>query len=194
MAHFQLSAPPAFKRPGAYGRYRKWLEQNFRKSSCGYCLVAKTATQIDHYEPKEYQAQRVNDPLNLILACPSCNVGKLDYHPLHIARRRKKTGRHLVLDLRNENLADFFELLVDGEMKPRRVQANAYDRAVFSDSLMDLNLPDKKERRADYLQAVDTLAEFSKLPGPHSRPVLKAIRILEKIVSEYHVLQVTLQT
>jgi hypothetical protein len=189
MARFQMSPPPKFPRQVAYGRYRPWLRENFKNRSCGYCLVAHTATQIDHYEPQGYRKDRINDPHNLILACASCNGSKLDYHPSHAARNVEKAGKHLVLDLRNEDLAGFFELRADGKLEHRHYIAQGYDRAVFSDSLMDLNHDDKKERRADYVAAVETLAELAKSKVPRDPAVVKAIRILEKTISDFHVLR-----
>lgn len=88
----RMTAPPVLRRrSGKYEYFREWLLDNFYSRLCSYCLIQYDDLHIDHYEPREYSPHRVNDPSNLLLACPKCNgrAGKSDYHPKFLSRERE---------------------------------------------------------------------------------------------------------
>lgn len=193
MARLKLSPPPTFKSKKArYDRYRPWLRANFLQRSCGYCLVALIAGPIDHYEPQEFRADRVNDPTNLILACPSCNGSKLDYHPNHATRRCGKNGRFLVIDVRNEDYSEFFSLEADGTLLAKPGEAERFNRAVFCQALLDLNHDDKRSRRRDFVDALGALIEFKKSGKPIDRTTARVLKVIEKTILDFLVLRVAL--
>lgn len=113
MSLISLTAPPKIKN-SAYPLFRPWLLNNFYDSHCSYCLRQTSTLQVDHYEPRSFAPDRVNDPGNLLLSCLNCGgpAGKHDYHPLHRMRRRRKSesSGFEVIDIRKDNFAEYFKL------------------------------------------------------------------------------------
>lgn len=147
----------------AYTEYRRWLLERFYFRFCSYCLVqSPTSIHLDHYEPRAYAPQRVDDPTNLLLACASCNGrgGKSDYHPLHEGRTRLPwdTSGHHVLDVRRDDLARMYEVLPSGEIRAR--PGPSRDRAAWNAVLLDLDLPSRQAVRGECLQVLDAAEEL----------------------------------
>ena len=65
-------------------------EEGGQLNLCSYCLIQHESLEVEHYEPKDYAPEKIDDPGNLLLACRRCNGpgGKGDYHPQHKVRRR----------------------------------------------------------------------------------------------------------
>src|SRR5262245_59562265 len=123
MARIELRPPPLLSAGTSYQQYKRWLLDNFFQNLCSYCLIQHESLEVDHYEPKEYKPERINDPTTLLLACRRCNgpAGKGDYHPQYAARRRlphDHTGFN-VLDVRRDNLGSLFVLQASGELNVR---------------------------------------------------------------------------
>jgi hypothetical protein len=142
----------------AYTEYRPWLLEAFYFRFCSYCLVqSPMAIHIDHYEPRAYAPERIDDPKNLLLACAGCNGrgGKSDYHPLHEGRTRVPwdTSGHHVLDVRRDDLARMYEVLPSGEIRAR--PGPGEDRAVWNAVLLSLDLPSRQVVRGEYLKVLD---------------------------------------
>jgi len=156
-----LGAPEGLKgKP--YQIYRDWLEFNFYKDLCSYCLLSfPKSLQIEHHEPQKYAKDRVNDPTNLLLGCAWCNSGKSDYHPNHVERRRlhKDNSGHSVIDIREDDFSELFEISENGEILPKDGPQRA--RAVFNIAkLLRLDLPkyaEIRKRCLSYASACDGL-------------------------------------
>ena len=145
-----------------YKKYRAWLLENFYFQFCGFCLVSHDKLVIEHYEPEKMSPHRYSDdPTNLLLACDICNfIGKSDYHPSHLKRRKLKhdNSGFLVVDVRNENVADLFGLDSEkGEFIPK-----GGDRARKNINLMDLNREFVSEKRKEYVLLLDNICNYKK--------------------------------
>jgi len=154
MARIELSEPPQFPDRGSYSRYKDWLLGNFFKNLCSYCLIQHESLEVEHYEPKDYAPEKIDDPGNLLLACRRCNGpgGKGDYHPQHKVRRRlphDRTG-FSVLDVRHENFAELFELASSGELKP--LQGPHSKRTAWNIVLLKLDIDFLVGRRKRILE------------------------------------------
>lgn len=122
MAKIEFTRAPEGLIGKPYKYYRDWLENNFFNELCSYCLLHfPSSLHIEHHEPQGYAPDRKDDPTNLLLGCPRCNSGKLDYHPKHNKRRRlsRDTSGHRVIDIREEDFSDLFELKESGEVLPK---------------------------------------------------------------------------
>lgn len=62
-----------------YKAYLTELREDFQHM-CGYCgkteAITKNKFEIDHFVPKKYAEDRVNDYTNLVYACWVCNRKK----------------------------------------------------------------------------------------------------------------------
>jgi hypothetical protein len=137
-----LGTAPDFGANAKYTAYRDWLLRHFFRSLCSYCLLRDDNLEIDHYEPSKFAPNREHDPTNLLLGCGRCNGrgGKSDYHPHHKARTRlpHDTSGHLVLDVRVDDFAGFFEVRREGQIRPR--PGSGEDRAAWNVALLKLDL------------------------------------------------------
>lgn len=156
-----LGAPEGLKGL-PYEMYRDWLEYNFYKDLCSYCLLSfPNSLHIEHHEPRKYAKDRVNDPTNLLLGCVWCNSGKNDYHPDHAERRRlrKDNSGHSVIDIREDDFSELFEINENGEILPKHDPQRA--RAVFNIvKLLRLDLPtyaNYRKKCLSYASACDQL-------------------------------------
>jgi hypothetical protein len=123
MPTLKLTTPPNLGAGAKYPDYKPWLLGEFFDHICSYCLLRNESVQIDHYEPKTFRPERVDDPLNLLLGCPRCNgrAGKSDYHPDHAKRTRlpADTTGFSVIDVRADDFARLFEVAADGQIRAR---------------------------------------------------------------------------
>ena len=170
MPRLITSEPPCSLSGKPYSEYRDWLESNFFYHLCSYCLIQHfSSLHIDHFEPRKYAPSRVNDPTNLLLACPKCNSGKSDYHPNHSGRRRLRntTPCHRVIDIRRDDFSQIFSLRKCGELTPQ--PGEYYEIAIFNISyLLRLNTPERKRIRAKKLDLLSTTEEYLlKIPDMH---------------------------
>lgn len=133
MARLEFTKAPTGLSGKPYSYYRDWLEVNFYKELCSYCLLNfPSSLHIEHFEPQKYAPRRINDPANLLLGCPWCNSGKQDYHPNHRTRRRLRTDAsgHNVIDIREDDFGELFELRHNGTLLARNGAQK--DRAKFN--------------------------------------------------------------
>ena len=156
MATIELGEPPALPAGSAYGAYKPWLERAFHFRLCSYCLLRSRTLHVDHYEPRKLAPHRIDDPTNLLLACPACNgrAGKSDYHPRHLLRTRLPADRteHLVIDVRRDDFEELFELDSQGTVRPRGGLQE--DRAIWNIALLSLDRQDCNRVRASTLEVL----------------------------------------
>jgi hypothetical protein len=159
VAIVRLREPPPAP-PGGYAGYKDWLLAHFHDHLCSYCLLHSRFLQVDHYEPRSFKPDLVDDPHNLLLSCPSCGgpSGKWDYHPEYAKRRRLARDRtcHLVLDVRRMDLAELYQIDPEGNLVAR--PGPHEDLAKWNIALLHLDLWPKA--RKECLEALD-LAEWS---------------------------------
>lgn len=141
-------APPqnawARARAQLLGRVRVTLAVRFYLDICSYCLQQyRSSLSIDHYVPRSFATDRIDDPTNLLLSCNTCGRQKSDYHPNHTARRRlphDRTG-FLVLDLRREDSSQMFRVRAEGslELHPELGEPER-ERAAWNVALLRLEM------------------------------------------------------
>jgi len=189
MAKLRFTDPPESLEGKRYSFYRDWLNINFYEQLCSYCLLQfKACLEIEHYEPQSYAPELRDDPANLLLGCPKCNNGKLDYHPEHGSRRRlpisKENRGFSVIDIREEDFSDLFELEIDGELKAKhnsnreRVKFNIVD-------LLRLNAPSHKKMRArciKYVNACEAILSKGSIEKEDEQP----LNVLIELCAERH--------
>ncbi len=186
MARIHLDTPPELGDDAVYGELRSWLLRHFFYQTCAYCLTTQPSVTIDHFAPQSYDPTRLHDPTNLLPACWACNGngGKGDYHPLHTNRRRlpKDTTGHAVIDVRNENLAEFYRVEANGELSTHD-PATADRAAWIATTLLKLDRPALVKYRERLLAKCDACAQLLKghVPEIESGP---AIAVLLKDLAE----------
>lgn len=158
MAKIILSAPPAILGKANYRKYESWLLENFHLKLCAYCFKYTSQPEIDHYEPKKMSPLKYHgDPSNLLISCGFCNGKgcKSDYHPLHPTRVKYiDNSGHRIHNLREENLADIFQITSDGSLEYRTAAVKA--RALWLTALFDLNSDDNKKHRRRLIEFITT--------------------------------------
>lgn len=74
----------AIKKKSDYHEYLSDLREDFHHM-CGYCgkteNITKNAFEIDHFVPKKYSKDRINDYNNLVYSCYVCNRKKASKWP-----------------------------------------------------------------------------------------------------------------
>ena len=113
MSKIDFTTPYLVGSANRYASYRSWLENNLHPNVCAYCLMPSASSlPIEHYSPKSYEPQKINDPENLLLGCADCNGPgcKWDYHPHYLKRtcRSNDTSGHLIHNIRYEDLGLLF--------------------------------------------------------------------------------------
>jgi hypothetical protein len=159
MPTLKLTTPPNLGAGAKYPDYKPWLLGEFFDHICSYCLLRNESVQIDHYEPKTFRPERVDDPLNLLLGCPRCNgrAGKSDYHPDHAKRTRlpADTTGFAVIDVRADDFARFFEVGADGQIRARPGPDKS--RAAWNIVLLKLDLVNEaRQFNLDLLDACES--------------------------------------
>lgn len=151
------------------------------------------ALEVDHYEPRGYAPDRVNDPTNLLLSCRRCNgrAGKSDYHPQHIRRRRlphDQTG-YLVLDVRRDSLGDLYELSLAGNLGIR--SGPHEERAVWNIVLLKLDVDFLVSHRKRLLEKLDLserlLTQLSRKTDKESQ-IESVLNVLVPEIAEHFLL------
>lgn len=197
MARIELSAPPNLPAGSPYRQYKPWLLANFFKNLCSYCLIQHESLEVEHYEPREYAPERVDDPTNLLLACRRCNGpgGKSDYHPQYRGRRRlphDQTG-YLVLDVRRDNLGVLYELNLSGDLGVR--PGPHAERAIWNILLLKLDVDFLVSHRQRLLEKLDLserlLTQLSRTADKESQ-IESVLNVLVPDIAEYFLLFHTL--
>lgn len=179
-----VNAPEGLKGK-TYKFYRDWLEVNFFKELCSYCLLHfPKSLQIEHYEPQAYVLARKDDPDNLLLGCPWCNSGKKDYHPNYPERKRlpfEKDG-FSVIDIRVDDFSDLFEIKESGEILPK--EGSQKEKAIFNIvKLLRLDIPQYVSYRKDCLE-YKTACEDLLLVKHKDKLCQGALKVLVKSCAE----------
>jgi hypothetical protein len=167
-----------------YRYFRDWLECNFYKELCSFCLIQhKRSLQIEHYEPQSFKPERINDPLNLLLACPKCNSGKRDYHPENHSRQREPTENRgfSVIDIREEDFASLYFINKQGEITPK--QGIGKERAKFNATLLRLDIPSSNESRKNIMDYVEACED---LVGEESQSSKNALKTFVRLCAEQY--------
>lgn len=109
-------------RANRYDAYRAEIEEDC-KMSCVYCDISLEelggeGLQLDHFRPENHFPALVNEPLNLLAACPKCNRLKWDHWPCHKKDASKPSYNKVegFVDPFLENRQDFFSVRSDGEL------------------------------------------------------------------------------
>jgi hypothetical protein len=186
VAEVSFSDPPALSGGAGYEGFRPWLLYNLYANTCAYCLLENESIQIDHYVPQAHAPERANDPTNLLLACPRCNRGKSDYHPLHTARRRLSEDRtgYIVIDVRGEDFARLFEI-DESTGRIRGSQSGQGERAAWNIALLNLDLQCPTKARQLLVEAVRTTeALISEREAGRATPAAQAaLALLEEMLA-----------
>lgn len=178
MAKLPLGEPPALSAGAVYGEYLPWLLERFHDQLCAYCLLRHLKLTVDHYVPQSYDSTRAHDPTNLLPACFACNRGKWDYHPQHVGRRclaSDSTG-YLPIDVRSEDLAGFFVMLPNGEL--RTADPRTADRAAWHATvLLKLDIETWRRERESLCAMLDAAQSLlqSVVPELERAPILNAL-------------------
>lgn len=190
MAKVELTPAPWHPAGTRYEAFKPWLLENFFQDLCSYCLQQYATLSVEHYEPQKYAESRINDPTNLLLGCANCQPKKSDYHPLHTGRRRlpRDTTGFRVLDVRNDDLNEWCEVLPSGELRARGGSTQA--RAVWNAAtLLRLDLYDQGRKRLLHKLAVtekllEALNTGAKQRTPHDEAVLDVLvgELAERLV------------
>lgn len=167
-----LLSPPPILPQARYPKYRAWLEAEFFRHVCCYCFLdSNDGTEIEHVAPQSYAPALIHDPVNLLLACPTCNKLKLDYHPAHSLRKRLRhdtTGFH-VIDPRRDDYSDIFSLdLGTGHITGQNEWA-AWNILLFDFHLRD-TLAEKRRMYAEFAKCLDIFLHDDSLPIVSSVP------------------------
>lgn len=188
MTRLTLTSPPRLPANASYKHYRDWLLFNFYNHLCSYCLLQQEGLQIEHYEPKSFTPQRINDPANLLLACNRCNLGKSDYHADFLSRRRcaRETHAHTVIDVRIDDFAVLYGMKEDGAL---HVNAGPHQsRAEWNALLLRLDLPFPNKKRADCLRALQLCEKLIVSASPENTESASCIEVLVRYCAEQYLL------
>src|SRR5713101_7464175 len=85
MSHFRRRTPAPEAR-GGYQAYRPHVREDFRET-CAYCLLHELWAagvenfELDHFYPRKYFPERLNDYYNIYYSCHPCNHIKHDKWP-----------------------------------------------------------------------------------------------------------------
>jgi len=171
MAKISLSSPPLHQ-VARYPKYREWLDAEFFRHVCCYCLLdSNDGTEIEHVVPQSYAPSLIHDPRNLLLACPTCNKLKLDYYPAHRLRKRLKhdtTGFH-VIDPRSDDYSNLFSLDLDTGCITGQNERATWNIVLFDFHLRD-TLAEKRRIYAEFAKCLDLFLHDSTLPPVSSVP------------------------
>ena len=171
MGKISLSSPPILEQ-ARYSQYRDWLDAEFFRHVCCYCLLdSNDGTEIEHVVPQSYAPALIHDPTNLLLACPTCNKLKLDYHPAHSLRKRLRhdsTGFH-VIDPRRDDYSDIFSLDLDTGCITGQNQRAAWNIQLFDFHLRNI-LAEKRRIYAEFAKCLDVFLHDASLPPVSSVP------------------------
>ena len=144
-----------------YKKYKSWLGSNSYPDFCGYSWLIDQATlTIDHYKPKEHFPELEAKPKNLILCTSGCNSSKNDYHPDAKSRHTYKEYSYKIFNYREEDIGKYVKVTKDGTLI--HSSASYKKRFHFNEKVFQLNRPQYKEVRREYLIFLNALEKLYK--------------------------------
>lgn len=162
----KLSRRKSYPKYTKYGKYRIEIRED-SQYRCVYCDIhelefgfdKETRDQrmtLDHFRPKSLFSSLENDPENLVLSCQTCNGKKGDDWPAYgRTGTLDKTAGYV--DVFLDNRLDYFEVQIDGSLKPLKPPAQYMIRVLM------LNRPAVKrirKRRRQLYESVLALENF----------------------------------
>lgn len=121
-----------------YYDYREEIQEDCR-ARCVYCDIKYAeigfeGMHLDHFRPQKHFLELVDEPANLVLACPKCNSFKSSHWPaskeIDACSHEGKTG---FVEPFKESRRDYFYVDIDGCLFPLQ------DPAKYVIKLMKLN-------------------------------------------------------
>ncbi len=136
--HFpKLARRRVYSRQRSYKGYRQEIRVDCQ-GRCVYCdaheneLGGQDGMSLDHFRPKDLYKLLINDPLNLVWCCTTCNRWKDNDWPAH-GTPGTVSGTDGFIDPFMEDRNGFFEVREDGGLSALR------DPAAYMISLLLLN-------------------------------------------------------
>lgn len=133
-----------------YRNFRPHVRKDFRES-CAYCLLHEDHAagvenfELDHFRPRKYFRNQVDDFYNLYYSCHPCNHVKHQHWP---SAELEVRGIGFV-DLCKENFEDHFRELPDGRWEPLTPSADYTIKVIRLNRphLVRIRLRLKREKR-----------------------------------------------
>lgn len=149
-----------------YGKYRLEIRED-SQYRCVYCDIHELELGVDketrdhrmtldHFRPKSLFSSLENDPKNLVLSCETCNGKKGDDWPAY-GRAGTVDGGAGYIDAFSDDRLDYFEVRVDGSLKPLKPPAQ------YMIKVLMLNRPSAKrirKRRRQLYESILALENF----------------------------------
>ncbi|MGQ6605127.1 HNH endonuclease [Serratia sp. IR-2025] len=115
------------KKRGGYYRYSYYRQEILAdcQGRCVYCDLlleehAYEGMHLDHFRPQDIFKSIVNDPNNLVISCPKCNILKSNHWPCD--KKQLTTPSHNnkfgFVDPFVENMSDYFSVNSEGILEP----------------------------------------------------------------------------
>ncbi|MCE9891428.1 HNH endonuclease [Kluyvera intermedia] len=152
------------KKGGGYYRYSYYRQEILDdcQSRCVYCDLlleehAYEGMHLDHFRPQDYFKTITNDPNNLVISCPKCNILKSNHWPCD--KNQVTTPSHNdkvgFVDPFIENMSDYFSVDPDGILKPLK------NPGLYMLGILDLNRQARIFSRRKRIQ-LNTIKELFK--------------------------------
>lgn len=172
MGKIKITNPPSGI--SHYRDFLPWLLKNFYRDFCAYCIIMQTSLEIDHYEPPKMTPKKEHHHSNLLPICRACNGrgGKSDYHPRHTNRTKGLQHNFDVINVRNDDLGNLFQIENDGRIVPRR--GKHFAKAKANILLLKLDRPGLENFRREYLDMRQALLELSAEIGKNTKTSAEA--------------------
>lgn len=154
------------KKNGEYYRYSHYKDEILSdcQNRCVYCDLlleehAYEGMHLDHFRPQDYFKAIINDPTNLVISCPKCNILKSNHWPCDklLVKAPSYNGKVGFVDPFTENLSDYFTVSLDGVLKPLK------DPALYMMKIFDLNRQARVFSRQKRIQQNTLRSLFKKL-------------------------------
>jgi len=132
----------SIKKKGGYYRYSYYRQEILDdcQKRCVYCDLlleehAYEGMHLDHFRPQDYFKSLANDPNNLVISCPKCNVLKSNHWPCDKIQLTTPSHNNKVgfVDPFIENMADFFSVNSEGVLEPLK------NPGLYMLEILDLN-------------------------------------------------------
>ncbi|EPK6146003.1 TPA: HNH endonuclease [Klebsiella variicola] len=156
----------SIKKGGGYYRYSYYKDEILTdcQKRCVYCDLlleehAYEGMHLDHFRPQVYFKTITNDPNNLVISCPKCNILKSNHWPCDklLASTPSHNGKVGFVDPFMESFSDYFLVGDDGVLEPLK------DPAAYMLTVFDLNRQARVLSRKKRIQLNIMLNLFKKL-------------------------------
>jgi hypothetical protein len=183
-----------------YERYRGEICEDC-KHRCVYCDIHQNecggseSMHLDHFRPKVHFSDLINDPNNLVWACPGCNRFKGEHWPA-LGVKESFLGDEGFIEPFLVNRLDYFKVAADGELLAQKPPAN------YQINLLQLNRQTRKLIRylrllklriaERLIENAKTLEEMANRKDQTEKDYLELLRIANELKDEAKLLMDTL--